>query len=1102
MSGSIQFSGNNRQVPDYVLNSPRENVFEKNNIRFRIDGQYLTDFSDKGIKNFIKENYNSKSGFLGGLGLGWGGKDLEFKEVKAFIQAAASNADKLQGATFELTDPELGLFDDDDIKVRDIQHSFSLQFKDNLGKSSQEVSFVDATSASYDHRTASQAEKKAGEALKGVEKQNSKLVEGVTDAKQDRDKIAGRIGDDAVKKLAEIDGRLADIDGSISALDKDMRTTEARLSQGHIEPAERRELSLALRGMKAEREDLLKDKSTLNKELKEKHGFWSFLGGGSTLEDLRKANRAVEQAQKRLDAFKPQLDEARAAAQRATDRRKAVESGKSLAELDAAEKPAAEPAAAAPDAPTGAADAPAPAGPAAPTAPAAPAAPPDLALEQEVQKLLTTPPEQQLEALNKIPTEKRQAFLRIADDYIFAAQPDNPLGLPATDFEAVKQLKDNSAALRMNALLSWPDSQDEYLSQRDNRIKQQLLSQLNDQRFAQQLSSQAQALKAKLEAAAPKDEEIARPPSEEAIAPAAPTAPAAPAAPAAPPAEQPAAPVAPAAPAAPTAPVTGAEPFPTSPTPTVSEVPASPVSPTMIDLNGYLQLPKNEQLQRFRDLSPVDQDRLFKALSPQDKADVLLAVTTQQIDNQEMRSRLIASMSPEEKGQIATFYQSLLQGTAGQAFSQTTELNLLVGELGGKATVAPLTAAPAAPAQPAAPTVDEAPVHVPAPASPVNAPAAPASPADVAAGAADSAPVVEEAPVAPQPVAPQPAAPKPATRGVAQPAAAPAFNAAAFLELPADQALDTFPTLSKAQQKEVFKLYNDQAKTEILLALTLRTPNEAMRADLIKTMTPEQKQASAGILTESLPGVQGYPDVAGGMTSVLNALGIAPDQVKPTAAPTSPQPAAPQPGAPAPAAPATPGTVDLSQLQIAPATPGEAPQPAPKLDLSAELGELNKQLQNKTYFGYGGVADPTKVSELAEKIWVNGTQANRNQLAKTLVESGQAAELGRILGNLGVTDEEVLAVVTQPQFPASRFLKDIDDNRSFLILYSLTKAAATGNKPAQNLISSTIDQYMSGIDREKPIKRLKNQAMADGIWNKMPQDIRTKADKMLNSFWN
>lgn len=1096
MSGSIQFSGNNRQVPDYVLNSPRENVFEKNNVRFRIDGQYLTDFSDKGIKNFIKENYNSKSGFLGGLGLGWGGKDLEFKEVKAFIQAAAANADKLQGATFELTDPELGLFDDDDIKVRDIQHSFSLQFKDNLGKSSQEVSFVDATSASYDHRTATQAEKKTGEALKGVEKQNGKLAEGLQDATKDRDKIADRIGDDAVKKLAEIDGRLADIDASIGAIDKDIRTAEGRLSQGHIEPAERRELSLALRGMKAEREDLIKDKGQLGKELKEKHGFWSFLGGGSTLEDLRRANRAVEQARKRMDDFKPQLDEARAAHQRSIERRKAVESGKSLAELDAAEKPPAA-APAEPGDPTGAADAPAaPAGPAAPTAPAAPAAPPDLALEQEVQKLLTTPPEQQLEALSKIPAEKREAFLRIADDYIMAAQPDNPLGLPPADFEAVKQLKDNSASLRMNALLSWPDSQDAYLNQRDNRIKSQLLAQLNEQRFAQQLATQAQALKAKLEAAAPKDEVITRPPAEEAIAPTPPGGPqaAAPAAPAAP--VEPAAPV---APAAPTAPVTGAEPFPPSPTPPVSEVPAAPVSPTMIDLNGYLQLPKNEQLQRFRDLSPVDQDRLFKALSPQDKADVLLAVTTQQIDNQEMRARLIASMSPEEKGQIATFYQSLLQGTAGQAFSQTTELNLLIGELGGKAAVAPLTAPPA---QPAAPVVAEAPVSVPAPASPVVAPAAPpASPADLAAGASDTAPVLEE-PVAPKPASPQPAAPKPATPAPAKPAT-PAFNAAAFLELPAEQALDTFPTLSTAQQKEVFALYNGQAKTEILLALTLRSPNEAMRSELIKTMTPEQKQASAAILMESLPGVQGYPDVAAGMTSVLNALGVAPDQVKPTAAPASPQPAAPQPAAPA--TPAAPGTVDLSQLQIAPATPGAPgePQPAaPKLDLSAELGELNKQLQNKTYFGYGGVAEPTKVSELAEKIWVNGTPANRNQLAKTLVESGQAAELGRILGNLGVSDEEVLAVVTQPQFPASRFLKDIDDNRSFLILYSLSKAAANGNKPAQNLVSSTIDQYTSGVDREKPIKRLKNQAMADGFWNKLPQDIRTKADKMLSTWWN
>jgi hypothetical protein len=1091
MSNNIQFSGNNRQVPDYVLNSPRGNVFEKNNIRFRIGGEYLTDFSDKGIKSFIKEHCNSKSGFLGSLGLGWGGKDLEFKEVKAFIQATAANADNMQGATFELTDPELGLFDDDDITVKDIQYSFSLQTKEALGNSAKEVSFVDATGASYDHRTASQAEKKTGEALKGVEKQNGKLQEGLKDAIHDRDKIANRIGHDAVKKLAEIDGRLADIDDSMAALDTDMRSTESRLSKGDLEPSERRELSLALRGMRAEREDMLKEKGKLNKELKENHGFWSFLGGGSNLEELRQANRTVEQARKRLDAFKPQLEAARETHQKALDRLKAVESGKSLAELDGEDTPPAQPAA-----PTdaGAADGPAPVAPTEPTAPANAA--PDLALEQDVQRLLTAAPAEQLDALGKMAPEKRQAFLRITDDYITAANPDNPLALPPADFEAVKQLKDASSTLRLNALLSWPDSQDEYLSQRDNRIKQQLLEQLNQQRFDQQLSAQAQALRAKLEASAPQEEIISPPAAEEPIAPAAPPTPATDAAPQEP--ANPAEPV-PAAqptPAAPTAPGTdaapGYEPFPLSPTPPMMEVPAAPLSPTAIDLQGYLQLPKQQQLQRFRDLNPEDQTRLFQALGLQDKADVLLATTTQQIDNQDMRSRLIAQMSPEEKGQVVAFYQSILQGTAGQAFGQTTELNLLISELGGNATVAPLTA-----------PVENKPV-APTPVTP--------APADIAAGAADTPVMVAPAPtpadtgaqlteepvaanetVKPtpvKPVAPQPdVTPKPTT---------PAFNAAAFLELPAEEALDKFPTLNKTQQKEVFKLYNDQAKTEILLALTLRTPNEAVRADMIQTMSPEQKQTVSGILMESLPSVQGYPEVADGMTNLLNALGVAPDDVKPTGA----QVAQPQTPAPTGPAPAEPGTVDLGQINMAPVAPGETVAPAPKLDLSAELTELNKELNNKTYFGYGSVAAPEKVSELSEKIWVNGTPANRNQLAKTLVESGQSAELARILGNLGVTDEEVLAIVTEPKFPAARFMKDIDDGRSFLVLYSLAGAAANGNKAAQNLISSTIDQYTSGIDREKPIKRLKNQAMADGLWNKLPQDIRAKADKMLSTWWN
>jgi len=279
----------------------------------------------------------------------------------------------------------------------------------------------------------------------------------------------------------------------------------------------------------------------------------------------------------------------------------------------------------------------------------------------------------------------------------------------------------------------------------------------------------------------------------------------------------------------------------------------------------------------------------------------------------------------------------------------------------------------------------------------------------------------------------------------------------------------------------------------------LRTPNEAARNELIKTMSPAEKQAAAGILMESLPAVQGYPDVAAGMTAVLNALGIAPDQVQPTAQ-------APQaPASQAPAGPTAPGAqpTDLGQINLAPAGP-QAPGPAaaPKLDQNAELAELGKNLKNKTYFGYGGLAEPQKVSELAEQIWVNGTAKNRNDLAKLLVDNGQSAELGRILGNLGVTDQEVVSVVSNPQFPSSRFMKDIDDGRSFLILYSLAGAASKGDKAAQKVISTTLDDYMKGMDRETPIKRMKNQAMAEGIWNKMPQEIRTKADKMLSSWWN
>ena len=76
----------------------------------------------------------------------------------------------------------------------------------------------------------------------------------------------------------------------------------------------------------------------------------------------------------------------------------------------------------------------------------------------------------------------------------------------------------------------------------------------------------------------------------------------------------------------------------------------------------------------------------------------------------------------------------------------------------------------------------------------------------------------------------------------------------------------------------MFKLYNEQAKTEILLSLTVRTPDLRTRAELIKNLSATEKQTAAKILQESLPAVENIPELASGITELLKALGSAPAQ--------------------------------------------------------------------------------------------------------------------------------------------------------------------------------------------------------------------------------
>ena len=52
----VHLSGQNRNIPAHALNVPIKNTFEQSNVRFQVDGHYLTDMSDKGIEKFIKKH--------------------------------------------------------------------------------------------------------------------------------------------------------------------------------------------------------------------------------------------------------------------------------------------------------------------------------------------------------------------------------------------------------------------------------------------------------------------------------------------------------------------------------------------------------------------------------------------------------------------------------------------------------------------------------------------------------------------------------------------------------------------------------------------------------------------------------------------------------------------------------------------------------------------------------------------------------------------------------------------------------------------------------------------------------------------------------------
>ncbi|MBF2052416.1 MAG: hypothetical protein IGS03_03000 [Candidatus Sericytochromatia bacterium] len=1116
--GNVHFSGRNREIPSHVLNTRQNSPLEQNNVRFRIKGAYLTDFSDKGIKDFIQKHQNRKSGFLGSIGLGWGGKDLEFKEVKAFIQAAAANAESLQGKTFDLTDPELGLFDDDDVTVKDIKHSFDLKYSSNAGRSDASVDFVDTQEVRYHHREARNAEKTAHTAYERAQNTDTYLQSELDKAIRERDKIADRVGGDAVARLAEVDSRIGSIDQKLGEIDSDMSQARRRLSQRDVPEPEKRELRLMLRGMESEKTELQNERKDLQKSLTKKHGFWSFLGGGSNLEDLRRANAAVERARERKEAHAEKLETARNNWQQAVQQREAIERGESMAgqgsaPTDAAEPDADTPAAAAADrpaapdadpAPTAADDAPeveVPTGqasrPAAAAAdrPAAPAVDPQPASDPVTPAPAAQPA---VPAQPATPAASAQPVALTAQNFASMdpeARADRFLALPDAQqdllFSSLSFEDQQDLLLRLGQKASAPAILGRLSALMSERNRQALADNLRETQEAAQgqpfpfntsmnlilhelskqgiTPNQAPAAAAEPTPAAPP----ARP-----TAPVQPAAPAQSAAPARPPVtiedEGPASPVAPAQPAAPVAPTAPAQPAPAPARPavveeaapvspaTVAEAPAAPVAAPAIPAESNREALAILQSLVQADPQTGERFQAFYALPDTSKQAIMTELEVQKQVDPANKAVAVQLQAEFFSGLAYLYPEDGVRGRLMAALPAEARSDLKANLEATLPEIQAFEGLSAADKQEL-----------------INAQQL----------------LIRELSASPSQTAPRPVQGPPAPPAAAGPD--PVQLARELTSAPKADRQARFAALPLEHKQQVFSAMSREVKGEMLGALVQPHPNAADRQALVASLSAQEKSRLSAMLQESLPVLRalGETQAVANTEQVLRDLGAAvPTGVAPAAA--GPAPAAVED----PAAPQGPVQPTSEPLPIANLPAANAPQPG-RLDMTPQVNQLRAVVTERSMFGYGGVTQPQAMHQLVEEIWSKGTLQNKQDMAKLLVDNKEAQTLANLLANVTVDEAEAVAVMTVPNFPGSRFMNDIDDSRAFIMLNYLSTAAAEGGdsaRGARQLISDTTKAYTGTLwDREAPFERMRNTARANGNWDKLPADLRTAIDKLL-----
>ncbi|PKL76065.1 MAG: hypothetical protein CVV27_12180 [Candidatus Melainabacteria bacterium HGW-Melainabacteria-1] len=244
---SIRFQASNQPpLRPEVLNHRTASPLTKNQIQFHIGSAYLRDFTPEGIERFISQNQPK-------------GKDLSSDEVKTFIQRVAANAESAKNVSFDLADPQLGLFEDDGIAKRHLDGAFTLSVSDKAvlpAGQARNIRFVDVTSASYDLKQKETEISGHQRTIRGLQTQLKDLREKQEDTTDDRSTARRILGPDADSRLSQNVERRDQIAHEQSQLLDDEKGYRTELGQPDIKPERKRELERILRALPAEKSRL------------------------------------------------------------------------------------------------------------------------------------------------------------------------------------------------------------------------------------------------------------------------------------------------------------------------------------------------------------------------------------------------------------------------------------------------------------------------------------------------------------------------------------------------------------------------------------------------------------------------------------------------------------------------------------------------------------------------------------------------------------------------------------------------------------------------------------------------------------------------------